>query len=140
MTMVEDGDSVLVLDRRKSTWPGLTFPGGHVEPGESITAAAAREVLEETGLRADIVEICGVVHWAAENGDRYMEFLCRAVPSGGELRPSEEGDVRFMKKSELVRRMENGGEGFSDLFDMYLGTFFGEGGFREVFREWSGSF
>ena len=51
MTMVYDGHGrVLVLDRVKSDWPGLTFPGGHVEPGESLVASAIREIYEETGL------------------------------------------------------------------------------------------
>lgn len=139
MTMVRSGDSVLVLDRKKTTWPGLTFPGGHIEPGESIICAARREVKEETGLDVSISDICGVVHWAAKNGDRYIEFLCRADLSGGTLRPSDEGDVFFMKVSELERRAANGNEGFSDLFDMYLGAFLSDGGFSEIYREWSGS-
>ena len=138
MVMLRDGEDLLVLDRKKSTWPGITFPGGHVEPGESITDAAKRELAEETGISADITDICGVAHWAAANGDRYMEFLCRAKPLGGTLAPSAEGEAFFMPESELKRRAENGNEGFSDLFDMYLDVFLSDGGFREIFREWSG--
>ena len=25
------GDEILVIDRQKKDWPGITFPGGHVE-------------------------------------------------------------------------------------------------------------
>ena len=51
LTMVTDGrGNVLVQDRRDRSWPGITFPGGHVEPGESFVKAAIREVYEETGL------------------------------------------------------------------------------------------
>lgn len=32
----DDHGNVLVEDRRKQDWPGATFPGGHVEPGESM--------------------------------------------------------------------------------------------------------
>ena len=37
MCMIYDGEKVLVQERVKSDWPGITFPGGHVERGESFT-------------------------------------------------------------------------------------------------------
>ena len=51
MCMVEDGKgNVLVQNRLNPNWPGIVYPGGHVEAGESITASVVREVREETGL------------------------------------------------------------------------------------------
>ena len=38
MCMICDGSRVIVMEREKRDWPGVTFPGGHVEPGESFTA------------------------------------------------------------------------------------------------------
>ena len=35
--MVCDGNRVVVIDRKKQDWPDVTFPGGHVEPGECAT-------------------------------------------------------------------------------------------------------
>lgn len=50
--LVHGGD-VLLVRRRNPPDAGLWgYPGGHVEPGETETAAALRELLEETGLRA----------------------------------------------------------------------------------------
>src|SRR5262245_2793067 len=46
---------VLLIERAKGALKGRwSLPGGHIEPGETARAAAAREVLEETGVRADI--------------------------------------------------------------------------------------
>ena len=50
MCMICDGSRVVVMEREKRDWPGGTFPGGHVEPGESFTDAVIREVQEKTRL------------------------------------------------------------------------------------------
>ena len=44
MCMIFNGDKVLVQDRKKQSWSGIAFPGGHVEAGESFTEAVIREV------------------------------------------------------------------------------------------------
>ena len=44
MCMIKNGDKVLVQDRVSPDWPGITFPGGHVERSESFVDAVIREV------------------------------------------------------------------------------------------------
>jgi 8-oxo-dGTP diphosphatase len=55
--LVDRGGRVLLQlrDGNAPTWPDRwALPGGHIEPGESILDAGHRELLEETGLRADL--------------------------------------------------------------------------------------
>jgi ADP-ribose pyrophosphatase YjhB (NUDIX family) len=49
---------ILLIQRADNAHWGL--PGGHVEPGESVAQAAAREVLEETGFAVEIGRLIGV--------------------------------------------------------------------------------
>jgi len=87
MVMVRDKDTgkVLVQDRKKS-WKGLSFPGGHVEDGESFYDCAVREIKEETGLHVENLKLCGVTHWHnSETFDRYLVFLYKTGDYSGEL-------------------------------------------------------
>jgi len=52
------GSRLLLMRRSDNGHWGL--PGGYVEIGELVTAAAAREVLEETGVRSEIGRLVGV--------------------------------------------------------------------------------
>jgi ADP-ribose pyrophosphatase YjhB (NUDIX family) len=49
---------ILLMRRSDNGMWGL--PGGYVEPGESVSQAAAREVREETGWRVEIGRLVGV--------------------------------------------------------------------------------
>jgi 8-oxo-dGTP diphosphatase len=57
--IIEVGDRI-VLVRRKNPPDGWAIPGGFVEVGETVEAAAVREALEETGLSVDLVLLLGV--------------------------------------------------------------------------------
>ena len=50
----------IVLIRRRFPPPGWALPGGFVEYGETVEAAAVREAEEETGLHAVLKELFGV--------------------------------------------------------------------------------
>ena len=68
LCMVYDGQgNILVQNRRKRDWSGITFPGGHVEAGESFADAVIREVWEETGLTIEHPVLCGIKQWTEED-------------------------------------------------------------------------
>lgn len=102
MCMITDGNgNVLVQDRLKPDWPGLAFPGGHVEPGESFVDSVIREVREETGLTVENPVLCGVKQFQTKTDARYVVFFFKADHFHGELRSSDEGMVYWLPRSEL---------------------------------------
>lgn len=90
MCVLRRGSKVLVQDRTDPNWPGVAFPGGHVEKGESFTDAVIREVQEETGLIISSPRLCGIKDWC-EDGVCHVVLLYRAEQFTGTLRSSDGG-------------------------------------------------
>lgn len=102
MCMVcDDTGNILVQDRKKQDWPGLCFPGGHVEPGESFVESVIREVFEETGLTVENPVLCGIKQFQTEENERYVVLFYKASRFHGELKSSEEGDVFWIPRNTL---------------------------------------
>lgn len=100
MTMVyDDRGRILVLERLKQDWPGLTFPGGKVDARESFTEAAIREVREETGLSVKNLQLCGLKQWKSH--ERYIVIFFKTNDFTGELTSSPEGPVFWIERHEL---------------------------------------
>ncbi len=87
---VIQGDAGVLLTVRQDL-RGWELPGGNLEPGESEEAALVREVLEETGLFVEIIDLVGEYHRTGFLPHRARVYRCR--PLSGDLRPSDETPV-----------------------------------------------
>lgn len=119
MCMVCDGENILVEDKVNSSYTGVTFPGGHIESGESLAEAMVREVFEETGLTIKNPRLCGMYDWVYEDGIRYLVFIYKAMEFEGSLKSSEEGNVRWIKKEEFLK--EKLADGMDKVFEIIEG-------------------
>ncbi len=99
------GETVLVILNRFGEW---VLPKGKVEPGEDLEATALREVMEETGVRAENLGPVGRTEYTYRSGqtgepvDKVVHwFIARADPECGHLgsspRPQVEEGIRQAK-------------------------------------------
>ena len=113
--IVVDGQGRILLQRRSDNgcWD---YAGGAVEMDEEVEAAARRELLEETGLRAEALELFGIFsgpdcHFYYPNGDEVSYvmalFICRRW--SGELRaqPGEVEELRFFPQDALPENISS---------------------------------
>lgn len=99
----DKNDRILVQDRKKKNWPGLTFPGGHIEKNESFVESTIREIYEETGLTISSLKLCGITQWTNLCGCRYIVICYKTNKFKGELKDSNEGHVFWIDKKDLFK-------------------------------------
>ena len=84
-SIIESGGRFLLVEERVDARLVLNQPAGHLDPGESLAAAAARETLEETGYTFAPTHLVGIYHWQNEAGTTFVRFaFCgtHAAPKG----------------------------------------------------------
>lgn len=104
------GGEVLLVERSGDLSGGLwSFPGGHLEWGESLEDAARREVFEETGLRITLAGIPLVHEVILSGGDgdtfRHYVLIVFAATAAANAEPVAASDAlaaRFVPPERLT--------------------------------------
>ena len=114
--VVRDG-CVLLARRGKAPSQGKwSVPGGAVDVGESLEAAARREIREECGIEVELTDTLEVIQRITRDDAQRVRFHYVIVDYvarwlSGEPRPSDEAsEVRWVRPEEL------------DALDMTAGT------------------
>ncbi|MGH3253523.1 MAG: NUDIX hydrolase [Trebonia sp.] len=101
------GDILLIRRTDNGNW---ALPGGAIDLGESVTQAAIRETLEESGIECEITGLTGIysdprhVILYTSNGEARQEFsiVLTACPLAGQPTPSSESsEVRWVPASAV---------------------------------------
>ena len=72
--IIESGGRFLLVEERVDGRIVLNQPAGHLDPGESLPAAATRETFEETGYEFTPSHLVGIYHWQNESGTTFVRF------------------------------------------------------------------
>ena len=81
-TIVEDNGKFLMVEELKGGRAVLNQPAGHLDPHETLTEAAVRETLEETGWDVEPTGVVGIyLYTAPSNGVTYQRvcFIAKAI-------------------------------------------------------------
>ncbi len=103
--LTREGPRYLLVEARgkRGRW---VFPKGHVEDGETATAAAQREVAEEAGVRAQPVKRLRRVAQKQRGEPIFIAYFLMAY--AGRTTPSEERRIRWLAFEEAVDALDLG--------------------------------
>ncbi|MDO5047953.1 MAG: NUDIX domain-containing protein [Anaerococcus sp.] len=123
MLMIEDKGKFLILDKvKKEGWEGLTFPGGKVMDGESISSSVRREAKEETNLDIGEITFVGIISWVYED-KRDLGFLYKTNDFKGDLiKENREGKL-FWDGYERMKKMDGLSASMTEIFKIYDGIY-----------------
>lgn len=105
-TVVEDQDRFLLVEEAADGRAVFNQPAGHLEADESLTQAALRETLEETGWDVELTAVIGIyLYTAPSNGVTYQRVCFAARPlRQRQDHPLDDGIIgpRWLTREELA--------------------------------------
>ena len=103
--VIARGDRFLIVEEEALGRLAYNQPAGHLDPGETLQAAAVRETLEETGHHVALDAFLGVWQWtSSEHGEQVLRFgFAGHVLSHDASRPLDEGIHRalWLRRDEI---------------------------------------
>ena len=97
-----DGDRILLIRKKRGLGAGkINGPGGRIEPGESPSECALRELHEEVGLRASSPVDCGEHHFQFTDGYSLHVYVFVSSTFSGQLIETDEAIPMWVPCSEI---------------------------------------
>jgi 8-oxo-dGTP diphosphatase len=101
-----EGDRLLLVQHEKRGARYWLLPGGGVEKGETLVAAAARELEEETGYTAEIGRLFLMAEAIEPGGRHIINMFFAAHKTGGELVLGNDSalcDAQWHSRESVIR-------------------------------------
>lgn len=122
--VLNEKGEILMVKSHNYSW---SFPGGQIEVGESVIDGVKREIIEETGIDAEVGEVFCISSNTSKrpgtNGVKevptkvVLDFICRA--KSGTPRPSEENsESKYVPKEEVLALITS--PAYRERFQAYL--------------------
>lgn len=93
---------VLIVQRANPPFAGMwSLPGGRMEAGETLLQTANRELLEETGVKADLKQLSGVYNLSLEDGSYMIACYTGRWKSGNAVASDDVLTLRWVLTEEL---------------------------------------
>lgn len=123
--IVNENNEILLQLRNKAPekeyW---SIPGGKVELFEEIEDAVKREVMEELGVKVEIIDLLGICNHIVKNENTHWMspcFLCKIIEGVPEIRePSKHLELRWFKIENLPQKITITTRVALDNYNKYL--------------------
>ena len=105
--VIERGGRFLFVEEMQDGRRVLNQPAGHLDPGETLIAACAREVMEETAHRFEPLALVGIYRWYYVPEDvTFLRFCFSGKITGVERRPLDKEilELHWLNVTELKDR------------------------------------
>ena len=116
MIQNEKGEALLGLRQGSHGAGEWSFPGGHLEFGETVFQTAQREVKEETGLDVNqfkLISVADEMRYIKSDGKHYLNIGVKAEYQGGEpkvMEPDKCKEWEWFSLDNLPKKMLEGTE------------------------------